>query len=1202
MANPNAPTGPSSNTPPPPSPPPTTPPANNPTTTQPVNNPQTPQVNIQQGPSRWDDFKDGVKNIAGAIKSANRVRSEAVMKMQAHSYDFILLAAFVIYASAPFWRRGLLSSMALHFTMLMIVFATLDKAEKDGQYRFWVFGILAVEIGLPALIYYNQSWLQGDWGKWIVTYLTNPYLTLGWFYFAIFRSKGRTMLTKWVGRGMYIIWLAIIVSFFMTNYAMADIQTPFSYEQQMTAVNLYTDTVIFVGDTFTNLGKISRQGTRFWYQRMYLATGGDYYTGRVDESQQETLGVFIENMRPSDSQYYKGDVVTVWSVLEAETLDDGLNITVSCYHGRKDDNKEWPMKQRGITNPKSVFVYDQEALDVDCRFANSKSMEESSQVTVVADFHFETMSYLATYFMDKDRLRSTLAQGLDPLEEWGIEDKKPIAKYSNGPVSIGIGTIDPPIGVQDKISSNPALGVTLDTNIGWNGFVKQLEELTIMVPDSMSLDIDWCTEFEELTEETFKSQCQENYVKYRSVQLRDCVRQIGLNPLDALTTAGTLISEHSSSQSDLQACMEAECDKEIANYNVYKLKIDDRTKLFYSNFGLDAKDRGYKTFSCGLKLDNPDDILGDVPVAMHNIRAKARYTYQIEESININLKDPPADYQTTSIPPDKSKVSESLSFVFSEFFKQAPYIEKYCTASGLFGDVKECACMIMSIMSQESGGRVDVGTSIDGANGLMQIMPGTAQGVWDEFQSTGPCDLHEPECAIRTATYHFVQLARHPRVNDNIENVIAQYHCGSALKIENRFGCTNTLRWKCGDICIDGNGAVTQYHYVPKVKARYDSCLATEYVESSVVKEPTENYPPGTLTLNFKEDVAEDFIPNTPYKVRVVKGEENGKTTFYIGIYYNKQKDAIIQLATVVVGDDRNEVQPRDLPFIKLKYAGENKLGYQFIEKAISEEIGLDKNKVTYPGGVKTPETTEVFKDWFRAWYDGDIHIYNKDNTKVCTIPWATYTDRETGYCEDEDLFMMKVVNIKTTDQSTSVDKTLPEKAVVQVQIDINRNNECCNDCKKCAGTGNPELLCSSCDKCVTAISAGEFLSCSEGTPETWTPISTPTAVPNCCDDCSKCEQSDCEGTCYDKCQWENIGGCVKRVDPDCCTDCTSCSYYVCTTSCTNNCKVTGSGDCVTKDTVDQACCGDCYSCSASECVTECSNYCEMGDYGCEPI
>lgn len=1124
---------------------------------------------------------------AGAVRGVTNAGKNAgnAVRTGSGNYDLLILISIILYASAPVWRPTLELRLTVQLLFLVLALFLIPKEERNVETWTVMAVIFVVETFLPTLMS-NLDVLNN---KWIFYYLVNPQVTLLWFYFCTFRSDGTTFISKWSKRLVLLLWLGVALSFVMNAFTVDDVTGALTPEQMEAAENLYTETVKWYWDAIKNFDKILEQGKAYWINRIRYATG-DYYTGQVDENQATNLGIYLKDIKPSDSEFFKGSPVTVWGLLEAKTLDDGLNIDISCYYGRKDDNGKVPDGQYGEVYPPSPLarIYDEESIDIDCRIDNSLEMQEgTNKVTIAADFNFETMAYLKNYFMDRDEIRSHEMKGENPLEVYGIEDTEPKAKFTNGPVMIGMESADEqPIGITDAYSVKPRLGITLATNQGWTGKIRELKELIVMVPNSMSLDTTWCSEFKDITEE-YSGKCIDSYIEYASQQLLECFEEAGLDR-DTRIENNVFIGATSSESEAVRTCLEQACISEIENYNAYELKIDDGNRQDYSNFGYDAIDRQYKTFSCRVNLDEPENIMKGQPLAIHNFRVKARYIYAIEESTNVNMKKSesqrdPGDYP---VPPDYNKIADVMSYIYSQFYKKEPFsLRTYCESEPLMDDPEKCTCMLASIMAVESNGDVRV---MDGDGGrskfLMQIGEAAATDGWNHA-GVQACSLDEVDCNIGAA-YYYLKYLQDTKNTKEPNGLSAGYNCGpKALNIPS--GCT-TPAYECKpDTCNIGSSRNTGNFYVPLFEARYETCMNMDFEESVEVIEP--EWADGVIDLKNGTNVYP--IEGTPYSIevrgydylfevtilyknyqRITRTRElYNSTTFppeypFIKFYSSGSMEKILKYSTY------NEVTGENYNTYENKYVAK-KLHYSYLKKSVTDKISLVKDKKKVSGSEEVKDYTDVFGGWLTIYYDDDIHLY-ANGKEFCTVPWETFSEQENGYCEQDQPFNVKVINIETSPDDGLFDFS-EKRAVVQVRFDPNAEHYCCNDCSTCGSDGYEALSCLSCSNCyVDVYDMTSLLTvCKEGTKEETTTSDTTISDTSTTDTSSQTDCcTDCSCTDLDKCNSCSLcktlrNYCLFTSAPACCDNC-SCTESNCN-KCGGACRFEG-GICITSGRILQ--------------------------------
>ncbi len=312
-----------------------------------------------------------------------------------------------------------------------------------------------------------------------------------------------------------------------------------------------------------------------WNQSM-TQINGDYYTGQVEQNQAAPLGVFLEDIKASDTQFLINESVDVWAKLKAQSFENNKNpIAISVVCSTKNSTGQTIL---GTVSPKggkfSVASYEDEFLT--CNFPKNTFMVAGYYpITFNATFNFDTQSYLKTYYIDKDRKRSLMADGKDIFSEYGITDTNPTAVFTNGPLQIGMETTTPPVGVNQNDDFSSYLGITLDRHWG-EGTLMTLNSLYIALPEGTSLDSS-CKSFVE--------------------------------------------------SSSTEASM-------VVNDGVKVYKIDNDQMIIDNKKGYTLP----KSFKCSIKLDDRNMLLGNTPISIRYFKAKTEYTYSISESTNINVK------------------------------------------------------------------------------------------------------------------------------------------------------------------------------------------------------------------------------------------------------------------------------------------------------------------------------------------------------------------------------------------------------------------------------------------------------------------------------------------------------------------------------------------------------------------------------------
>ncbi len=328
----------------------------------------------------------------------------------------------------------------------------------------------------------------------------------------------------------------------------------------------------YVQEVWKNL----KSSTVSFAEKQANATLGEYYTGEIDRKAKERLGVYIEDLQAADTTFYEDQPVNVWATLVAQTIDEPIDVEISC-------TVDGEIIEGVEIYPKEIFEVESfEEEGIECSFEPGLLKEGYHEISLNSKFNFLTMAYIKTYFMDPERKRSLIGEGIDPLENYGIMDKDPRAVYTSGPIMIGLDIGKPPLSTDKEFR----LGMTL-TN-WWGGKIDKITDLYIITPNEIEL--------ERGEGGMYSCRGKRNYVF------------------------------ESSSCSEIGE-EEKGCDDRI--YNIFK--IDSSAN--------EIKDiENYETILCRLNIQDQEGLLGGVPLATKYFKVVAKYDYNIHEEIGVEVK------------------------------------------------------------------------------------------------------------------------------------------------------------------------------------------------------------------------------------------------------------------------------------------------------------------------------------------------------------------------------------------------------------------------------------------------------------------------------------------------------------------------------------------------------------------------------------
>ena len=333
-----------------------------------------------------------------------------------------------------------------------------------------------------------------------------------------------------------------------------------------------------ISESWFRIGNLSLNPFTAWgdfQERQVAIATGEHFTGQVEENKQDQdLGLHLENLESFGMDIVEGQETSFWVTLKGKTLGDNIiEGKIGCNASLRDGENI-----QSSTDIRDFTIYSYEMNEYDCRFSSLPG-GKSVNVKFWTEYDFQTLGYSKAYFIDQERLRTLRSLGKDPLQEAGIRDRNPRSIYTQGPISIGIGTSDyQPIPIRDNDNRLFTLGITLETRPFWNGIISEINNLEIQIHRSMHIpypsDCDHL--FEEIDDSNCISRCEGD---------QDCIVQCG-------------------------------------NYNFYRLHESELDEI--SNI------KNYRTFRCPVNVFTRNDLLGDSPVSTRYIRVIADYNFRTE--------------------------------------------------------------------------------------------------------------------------------------------------------------------------------------------------------------------------------------------------------------------------------------------------------------------------------------------------------------------------------------------------------------------------------------------------------------------------------------------------------------------------------------------------------------------------------------------
>ena len=307
---------------------------------------------------------------------------------------------------------------------------------------------------------------------------------------------------------------------------------------------------------------------------------GDYYLSQVEAQKKEPLGVYIESLERADPVNYQGEPVVLWADISARTIGEPVNISFNCSAKGPDGSV-----RLGDVSPTKLNIMAYERHTVTCSF---RSLPRGQNVVSFwAVFNFATFSYIPEHFMDRARLIEMRRQALDPLVEFDVPVKQPIATYTGGPVSIGIDLPLPPVGLDPGLPA-PSLGWSLKSE--WEGKISRLNKLLVYVPEGFAIDVEK------------EGVCNRRFVAHSPIgpEIQPGYVPYALDPKDPITTR-------------------------IAELQEFQRWV---------------------SFRCALSYADPDPtvsiskLLAGAPISTRFFKISADYNFEISKKLMLDVKEP----------------------------------------------------------------------------------------------------------------------------------------------------------------------------------------------------------------------------------------------------------------------------------------------------------------------------------------------------------------------------------------------------------------------------------------------------------------------------------------------------------------------------------------------------------------------------------
>lgn len=575
-------------------------------------------------------------------------------------YDGMILLALIIHYLIK-WPLGFDVRLTFYFDILFAVvvwFLIFPPEQRTRQTFVAMLIVFALEVFLRGLPGISDAFANLNFTR----YILNPLFTPWWAIYGIIINPGGTFFSfvfRW-GLIAYLLSILFLAIGNMPGLFNSDVIGP---EQEQAVLKFWDNAKKFWKDMGFRV-QLAYRNVRTRIQTSLTEATGGYYQGKVEKNRFEPLGVYLENIKAADPEFDRSEAAVILGTLKVKTLEDGITVNLDCYKGRKDDKEKI-----GKVTPATETVYDLEELPIDCTF-DPYTLEQGPQsITIRARYNFETQAYLKTYFIDKERLRTFQRRNIDVLDQFEITEKQPLAVFTNGPARIGMGLGKQPVGID--IQTKPQLGITIENQPTWQGKIKRLTDVVVQLPEGLALE--HCPGYPFA--ERDRNECVNDFKSHRTKQYSTCLNSAGFDSIEQFETQFATSPVPADVQQSVDACLEQTCTDELEGYREYAFDIDPTDTAFEN---IDT----FKTIACRLAVADAnangnidqgdvDRLLGTDPLKTVYIRTKARYAYDVEDSIMIRVKqtDPVVNVHTAPLTDAKT-----LRKIFHNY-----YINDYLT-------------------------------------------------------------------------------------------------------------------------------------------------------------------------------------------------------------------------------------------------------------------------------------------------------------------------------------------------------------------------------------------------------------------------------------------------------------------------------------------------------------------------------------------
>lgn len=437
--------------------------------------------------------KEGLKKCA---KNAGKGSASFFSGTWNHMRDnraanMFFIAALVIHlidASLGFGSLPLRSS--LYFLLLIFGWIFVFRNKNYSFFSRPSIGTMTIPLCLSTLALLVPLWI-GSWlGPFLHPSLINVIRICFPIYGLYFVFQPMSPFLKSYQKAVLYLWFGILSLMILTALMHGGLrEVPFlgeAFGQEVEGSNFWGawgDLFSFIGGV---IGDFFSATVGFFTgslnttkgiaeSRLEYATAG-YYEG--DEEDVEKQGVFIEDVETSQPEFRESETVQIFANVEFKTPVDYVPARLSCTI--EDEEQEI---EGEILGEDEFTVYKDEVWPTVCSFKNLEKGQHDAEIKV--EYDYETISSLKVYFMDQERKNTMRSEGVDIFNKYGLE-RSPDARYTSGPVRVGIKRPPLPIGVESNSDTGPLIGLTIEN--GWDGKINEIKNIELLLPEGLSLD------------------------------------------------------------------------------------------------------------------------------------------------------------------------------------------------------------------------------------------------------------------------------------------------------------------------------------------------------------------------------------------------------------------------------------------------------------------------------------------------------------------------------------------------------------------------------------------------------------------------------------------------------------------------------------------------------------------------------------------